>query len=82
VLLCCQIDELNELFQMIKALVAETHPAVTEIQPVYRDFRSGDVRHSLADIGKAKKLIAYAPEFSVGQGLERSAGWYIQLFQK
>jgi UDP-N-acetylglucosamine/UDP-N-acetylgalactosamine 4-epimerase len=72
---------LNELFQMIRDLVAETRPEVAENQPVYRDFRPGDVRHSLADIGKAQKMITYDPVFSVGQGLRRAAKWYCSAFQ-
>jgi UDP-N-acetylglucosamine 4-epimerase len=72
---------LNELFRMIKDLVAEIRPEVAENQPVYRDFRPGDVRHSLADIGKAQKMISYAPDFSVGQGLRHAAKWYIRFFR-
>jgi len=70
------ITTLYELFRIIRDLVAEVSPEVAEIKPVYRDFRPGDVRHSLADIGKAQKMISYAPAFSVGQGLKRAAKWY------
>ena len=44
--------------------------------PIYRDFRAGDVRHSLADISKARQLLGYAPEFSVRDGLREAARWY------
>jgi UDP-N-acetylglucosamine 4-epimerase len=44
---------------------------------VYREFRSGDVRHSLADISRAKKLLWYTPQFSVAQGLDLAADWYM-----
>jgi UDP-N-acetylglucosamine/UDP-N-acetylgalactosamine 4-epimerase len=76
-----QRTTLNELFRMIRDLVAEIRPKVAEIIPVYRDFRPGDVRHSLADIGKAQKMISYVPDFSVGQGLRRAAKWYCSAFQ-
>lgn len=68
---------LNELFGLIKELVREVMPQVQDAVPVYRDFRSGDVRHSLADIGKAVKLLGYQPVFSVRHGLEQAAKWYL-----
>ena len=45
--------------------------------PVYRDFRAGDVRHSLADISKAQRLLGYAPTQRIGQGLALAMPWYI-----
>lgn len=68
---------LNDLFHMIQNLVARTRPEAATLQPVYRDFRPGDVRHSLADIGKARELLGYVPEFSVREGLEKAGGWYL-----
>lgn len=47
-----------------------------DIKPVYREERKGDVRHSLADISKAKALIGYKPEYSVDKGLELAVDWY------
>jgi UDP-N-acetylglucosamine 4-epimerase len=54
------------------------HAADRNIEPIHKDFRPGDVRHSLADIGKAKALLGYHPEYSVKQGLDRTAEWYIK----
>ncbi len=68
---------LNELFQMILQRVRATLPEVKEMRPEYRDFRAGDVRHSLADIGKAAKLLGYTPQFSVSEGLDLAAEWYV-----
>lgn len=68
---------LNELFDLIRERVAKVYPDAKEIKPTYRDFRAGDVRHSLADIGKAEKLLGYKPEFSVKAGLDQAAQWYI-----
>jgi UDP-N-acetylglucosamine/UDP-N-acetylgalactosamine 4-epimerase len=68
---------LNELFEMIRERVTPRFPGAAEARPVYRDFRAGDVRHSLADIGKAQGLLGYAPEFSVRQGLDEAAEWYM-----
>jgi UDP-N-acetylglucosamine 4-epimerase len=43
----------------------------------YRDFRPGDVRHSLADISKANRLLGYRPTHKVAQGVEDALGWYL-----
>ena len=43
----------------------------------YRDFRDGDVKHSLADISKARSMIGYDPTHSVSQGLEEAMAWYV-----
>jgi len=61
---------LNQLWNNIIAMVG------TEIQPHYRDFRQGDVKHSLASVNKAKSLIGYEPKISVEDGLKMSVEWY------
>ncbi|MBA3011124.1 MAG: SDR family oxidoreductase [Proteobacteria bacterium] len=68
---------LNELFYLIRDRVAKRYGNVAKIEPVYRDFRPGDVRHSLADISKARDLLGYRPGYSVEQGLDLAAEWYI-----
>ena len=69
---------LNELFQLIRERVGRNYPRVMDVQPEYRDFRPGDVRHSLADISRAKQSIGYEPQFSVIQGLDMAAAWYME----
>ena len=71
---------LNKLFKLIKEMVVREFPEAGAIDPVYRDFRSGDVRHSLADIGKAVHLLGYTPEFSLFDGLCKAAKWYMSDF--
>ncbi|WP_459939590.1 NAD-dependent epimerase/dehydratase family protein [Desulfonatronum parangueonense] len=73
-----QRTTLNELFGFIRDLVAAHNPAAAEIKPRYRDFRAGDVRHSLADISKAARLLGYDPKYSVHDGLNRAAQWYVR----
>jgi UDP-N-acetylglucosamine 4-epimerase len=46
-------------------------------RPVHGDFRAGDVRHSQADIGKARRLLGYMPAYSVTQGLAETLPWYL-----
>ncbi|MEA2059465.1 MAG: NAD-dependent epimerase/dehydratase family protein [Thermodesulfobacteriota bacterium] len=68
---------LNQLFSLIQERIAPTYPYVLDTTPVYRDFRPGDVRHSLADISRAQTLLGYAPGYSVAKGLDMAAQWYI-----
>lgn len=49
---------------------------------IHRDFRTGDVRHSLADISKAKKMLGYEPHYDIKSGLEKTMPWYIQFMDK
>ncbi len=69
---------LNELYQLIKDRVIPSNETAKNAKPEYRDFRAGDVRHSLADISKANKLLGYLPEFSVEAGLDKAAKWYLE----
>ena len=71
---------LNQLYAAIREQVARWQPAAAAMQPVYRDFRAGDVRHSQADIGKATSLLGYTPTHRVAEGLDIAAPWYAQLF--
>jgi UDP-N-acetylglucosamine 4-epimerase len=72
----CQTS-LNQLFEILQALIAPVNPRVANVWPVYRDFRPGDMRFSRADIGKAARLLGYAPRWSVHAGLEQTVGWYV-----
>lgn len=67
---------LNTLFTLLCDNLSR-HSVKTDIQPVYRDFRTGDVRHSLADISKAKSLLGYAPTHRIQEGLASAMTWYI-----
>ena len=67
---------LNELFEMIQNEVILSRPDVLKREPVYRDFRVGDVRHSQADISKAKNLLGYEPSHRISQGLAEAMQWY------
>jgi UDP-N-acetylglucosamine 4-epimerase len=69
---------LNELFSFIQQRVHTFLPEMKTITPTYRDFRPGDVRHSLADISKARTLLGYAPTHSVKDGLDQAAEWYVR----
>lgn len=61
---------LNQLFDLIQQMLSRRDPLLPEQEPVYRDFRPGDVRHSLANINKARHLLGYAPTHRIGEGME------------
>ena len=69
---------LNELFQILQSGLRRRDSSLPEQKPVYQDFRAGDVRHSLADISKAQKLLRFAPQYRVQDGLDLSLDWYRQ----
>lgn len=67
---------LNQLVQAIESTLRETQ-SIPPAETVYQDFRAGDVRHSLADITKAKERLGYIPSHRIGQGLAETMPWYI-----
>jgi UDP-N-acetylglucosamine 4-epimerase len=70
---------LNQLYFHLRDALAGRFPHSKAAQPIYRDFRAGDVRHSLADIGKAKELLGYQPTHRVSEGLNQAMSWYIDI---
>jgi UDP-N-acetylglucosamine 4-epimerase len=68
---------LNDLYKMIVASLA-LHCQLPASKLSYRDFREGDVRHSLADISKARTLLGYAPTIKVGAGVTAAMPWYVR----
>jgi UDP-N-acetylglucosamine 4-epimerase len=71
---------LNQLFEMLRELVAAERSAAAAITPIHAGFRAGDVRHSQADIDKARRLLGYAPTHSVLDGLRECLPWYLDRF--
>lgn len=71
---------LNQLYQIISQEVSARIVAKKECSAVFRDFRPGDVRHSLASVGKAKAHFNYRPSHSVEQGLAETVSWFVEKF--
>ena len=71
---------LNHLFDSIQERILERLPDYRKVAAMYRDFRSGDVRHSQADISKANRLLGYNPAYRIDAGLDESMDWYISHF--
>ena len=68
---------LNQLYEELRFLLLPNYPQLANAKPTYRDFRAGDVRHSLADISKAKILLGTMPKYDLRTGLREAIGWYI-----
>lgn len=67
---------LNQLFAMLRDRLAQRYPQLRDVKPTYRDFRVGDVRHSEADISKARQRLGYEPTHSIEAGLDEALAWY------
>ncbi|WP_423198197.1 MULTISPECIES: NAD-dependent epimerase/dehydratase family protein [unclassified Cupriavidus] len=67
---------LNTLYDLLKANL-QAHGVSDRVRPIYRDFRAGDVRHSQADIGKATRLLGYAPTHRLRDGIAEAMPWYV-----
>jgi UDP-N-acetylglucosamine 4-epimerase len=68
---------LNQLYEAIRVNLLPRFPHLADAKPVYREFRAGDVRHSLADVSKARSLLGYAPTHRLGEGLAEAMDWYV-----
>ena len=68
---------LNELYAQLHSNLLPRYLHLQDAQPVYRDFRAADVRHSLADISKATTRLGFAPTQRIAQGLALAMPWYI-----
>jgi UDP-N-acetylglucosamine 4-epimerase len=73
---------LNELYAQLKQNLVGQFAHLQDAQPIYRDFRAGDVLHSLADIGKSQGRLGYAPQYRIEQGLAVAMDWYVQLMTR
>ena len=68
---------LNDLHQIIEDLLINRVNLLIKKEPIYREFRDGDVMHSLADISKAEALLGYQSNFTLKQGLEELMDWHL-----
>jgi UDP-N-acetylglucosamine 4-epimerase len=68
---------LNRLFQMIESGLMQRVKHMKIKKPIYKEFRTGDVLHSLADIGKAQQLLGYHPKYRIEEGIDRLLNWFL-----
>lgn len=72
---------LNQLFSLLRDALG-THQIHYARDPVYREFRAGDVRHSLADISHARATLGYRPSHRLSDGIAAAMPWYIEHFRR
>jgi UDP-N-acetylglucosamine 4-epimerase len=75
---CGEQTTLDELFQIIRLLLASHDPAVMGRKPLYRDFRPGDMHLSQADIAKVRALLHYEPAWNVREGMKWTVDAYVE----
>ena len=63
-------EYLIDIFHVLAAALGK------DIQPNYGPDRKGDIKHSNADIQKARQMLGYDPEYSFEQGIEAAIEWY------
>ena len=68
---------LNKLYHMIEDSLIQRTQGLEKKEPIYQDFRAGDVRHSQANIEKAKKLLNYQPKYMISEGIDEAMDWYV-----
>ncbi|KAB2933628.1 MAG: SDR family oxidoreductase [Leptonema illini] len=71
---------LNRLYELLRNNLSCHFEGVRNASPVYRDSRQGDIRHSLADVGRARELVGYDPQIRIEEGLKAAMPWYIRYF--
>lgn len=67
---------LGELFEMLRVALLPDFPHLKSFRAIHEDFRPGDIRHSQADVAKARRLLGYVPTHSVARGLQETLAWY------
>lgn len=67
---------LNELHRLLVEKLTHACPGLLALPAIHRDFRSGDVRHSRADISKARDRLGYFPQYQLSDGLDVAVRWY------
>lgn len=67
---------LNTLFEVLRDELAALGVDCAGFEPEYGDFRPGDVRHSQADVSRARELLGYAPDVSLEEALAETVAWF------
>lgn len=69
---------LTRLYELISQEIHKHDPDIQIPAPIYKEFRAGDVRHSLANIDKSRKNLAFEPTHTIETGLQDCVGWYLK----
>lgn len=71
-----QRTTLSQLYWLMRATLLDAYPHLGAHRPTHRAMRDGDIAHSQGDIGKARRLLGYAPTHDIGAGLRQAMAWY------
>lgn len=69
---------LNQLVGYLKEFLTEYDASIASVEPQHGPNRTGDIPHSLASIDKARRLLGYAPQYSMRDGLKAAVKWYLE----
>ena len=75
---CGSETSLNTLFEILREELAGCAPEIGKVEALHTDPRPGDIPRSLADIGKAGKLLNYTPQYTFAEGIKLAAQWYFE----
>lgn len=70
---------LNQLYELIIQELGRIIPRFSKQTPSYKDFRSGDIRHSNANISKAREILGYEPTHAINEGMALAVQWYTEV---
>lgn len=70
-----------KLENLLNQYLSKYDTVISTIKPIFGPQRTGDIKHSLASIEKANKLLGYKPIFSFKEGLEAATIWYWKFFK-
>lgn len=67
---------LKKLHQIMRQEVQGFRPELSVAEPLFKDFRVGDIQRSSANIGAATKFLGYEPQFDLREGIREAMNWY------
>jgi UDP-N-acetylglucosamine/UDP-N-acetylgalactosamine 4-epimerase len=73
-----QRANLLEVFELMKTALVARGVKCADAAPQHRDFRAGDVRHSLADISRIVQILGYSPTHETADGIDRTVEWHVK----
>lgn len=73
---CGEATTITRIFEIIRTTIGRHDKSVLDTEPVYGPERQGDIKHSLASVEKARRLLGYKPVVSVEEGLPATVEWF------
>lgn len=75
---CGERTTLNELLETLIECLSEYDAEISKVRAEYGPAQVGDIPHSLADIGKATRMLGYQPEYDFQDGIKAASEWYFR----